>query len=58
MNDLEYVIAQLQDANKAAVSRATKINPKTIREIASGKNKSPAYRTVDTLMRYFKGKQS
>lgn len=56
MSDLEYVIAQLQDANKAAVSRATKINAKTIREISTGKNKSPAYRTVDTLVKYFKGK--
>lgn len=56
MNDLDYVIAQLKDANKAAVSRATSINPKTIREIASGKNKTPAWRTVETLARYFKGK--
>lgn len=56
MNDLEYVIAQLRDANKAAVARATKINPRTIREIANGKNKSPAYRTVDTLVKYFREK--
>lgn len=56
MTDLDYVRSQLKDANKAAVARAVKLSSRTVRDIASGKVDSPAFKTVAKLAEYFRGK--
>lgn len=56
MSDLQYIVAQLRDCNKAAVAKSANVSARTVRDIANGRNTSPSYNTVRKLADYFRGK--
>lgn len=55
MNDLEYVVKQLQDRNIKKVAETVNLSYLTILTIANGKNTSPSFKTLKKLLDYFKG---
>lgn len=57
MDELKYVVSMLAGCNYAKVAESTGLNRKTVWAIAAGKNQSPSYNTVRTLVKYFKEKQ-
>lgn len=56
MTDLEFVVSMLQPCSKAAVARAVGLSDRTVRDIASGVQVSPSYKTVHKLAEYFREK--
>lgn len=55
MNDLDYVVSMLETSNKAAVAKAVGLSSRTVRDVASGKQKHPSYETIRKLLEHFKG---
>lgn len=55
MNDLDYVISMLQTSNKSAVARAVGLSDRTVRDVASGSQKSPSFETIRKLAEHFRG---
>lgn len=53
MSDLDYVVSMLEPCNKAAVAKAVGLSARTVRDIASGAQKSPSFETVRKLTEYF-----
>ncbi len=58
MNDLEYVVERLKTSNKAAVAKAVQLSPRTVRDIATGRQKQPSFETIRRLTEHFRGKVS
>lgn len=54
MTDIEFVVSMLQPCNKAAVAKAVGLSSRTVRDIASGVQISPSYKTVMKLSEYFR----
>lgn len=55
-NELQYVVSMLKDTNLSAVAEKTKLSYRTVWGIANETNKSPAFKTVQALADYFRGK--
>lgn len=55
MNDLDYVVSMLETSNKAAVAKAVGLSSRTVRDVASGKQKQPSYETIRKLLEHFRG---
>lgn len=54
MNDLEYVVEKLKTSNKAAVAKAVDLSSRTVRDVASGRQKQPSYETIRRLVEHFR----
>lgn len=54
MSELEYIVSMLGTSNKSAVASAVGLSARTVRDIASGKQKHPTYATVQKLAEHFK----
>lgn len=55
MNDLDYVISMLKTSNKSAVARSVGLSDRTVRDVASGAQKSPSFETIRKLAEHFRG---
>ena len=54
-DDFQFVVRKLQDRNFNVVAAAVGLSYMTVWLVATGRNASPSFRTVNKLAEYFKG---